>query len=272
MVQPATRDRDDLGSRFWFWRCVRSDAGRTSEHGRGMTNWVRGRSLPIRVLLYAVLGVLIFSLAAGVGAMAALIWSGDVSPSTGEGVQPPDEQQVESAQQREDSVGREEVAVERKDVASGQDKTVADRGATESQAEEAEYAGAVGDIQTEAVETFLSSHEKLLRYDALSPGDVEEMEANATTLQRMNARATNLAPPEKYEQQHEVFTAAIDELHEAVRLAHGMAADPIATDQNGFNEYDGHVNEASELLQRSNELLGKEYEVIGDVREVSPEL
>jgi len=98
------------------------------------------------------------------------------------------------------------------------------------------------------------------------------MGANETALQDMADRAADLAPPRKYEEQHEVFGSAIDELHEAARLAHGMAADPVAAAELGFDEYDGHVTEASSLLRRSNELSGGDYETIEGVREVSPEL
>lgn len=134
----------------------------------------------------------------------------------------------------------------------------------------AEYIGTVGDIQTGAVETFLNSHDKLLQYDALAADDVDELKANETALQDMADQAGDLAPPRKYEEQHEVFGSAIDELHEATRLAYGMAADPVATEL-GFDEYDGHVNEASALLQRSNELSGKDYEAIEGVQKISPD-
>jgi hypothetical protein len=127
------------------------------------------------------------------------------------------------------------------------------------------------DIQTKAVETFLKSRDKLLQYDALTDDDVQEMKANETALQDMAAQAGNLAPPRKYEEQQKVFDAAIDELREAARLVHGMAADPVASAELGFNEYDGHVNEASALLQQSNELLGEDYEAIEGVKEISPE-
>jgi hypothetical protein len=40
-----------------------------------------------------------------------------------------------------------------------------------------------------------------------------------------------------------VFLSAIDELHEAARLAYGMASDPVAAAEQGFDEYDGRVNE-----------------------------
>ena len=68
-----------------------------------------------------------------------------------------------------------------------------------------------------------------------------------------------------------MFGAAIDELREAGHLAYVMAADPVAATELGFDEYDGHVKEASALLQLSNELLGKDYETIEGVREISPE-
>ena len=138
-------------------------------------------------------------------------------------------------------------------------------------ADEAEYVGMVGDIQTGAVETFLNSHDKLLQYDALAADDVDELKANETALQDMADQADDLAPPRKYEEQHKVFGSAIDELHEAARLAYGMAADPVVATELGFDEYDGHVNEASALLQRSNELSGKDYEAIEGVQKISPD-
>ncbi len=97
------------------------------------------------------------------------------------------------------------------------------------------------------------------------------MEANEAALQGMAARAADLAPPRRYEEQHGVFAVAIGRLHEAARLAHAMVADPVAAEL-GFDEYDGRVDEASALLRRSNELLGEDYEAIEGVREVSPEL
>lgn len=170
-----------------------------------------------------------------------------------------------------DGTAPEETTAKR-DIPSHVADTVVVRGVVASQRDEAEYVGTVGDIQSGAVETFLESHEKLSRYDALTADDVGEMKANETALRDMADRAADLAPPREYEEQHEVFGSAIDELREAAWLAHVMAADPVAAAELGFDEYDGHVNEASALLRRSNDLLGKDYEAIGDVREVSPEL
>ncbi len=244
-----------------------------------MTHWVRGLSPPVRVLVYAALAALAFALAAGMGAMGTLVLRGDVAgllERQEPRPQPADEQDVDRAQQKdgaaEDGAAeRDGAAAGQTEVASRQGKAAADRSADASQRDETEYVDAVEDIQTNAVETFLNSHEKLLLYDALAADDVQEMGANETALQGMADRTADLAPPRKYEEQHEVFGSAIDELHEAARLAHGMAADPVAAAGLGFDEYDGHVTEASSLLRRSNELLGKDYESIEGVQEVSPE-
>jgi hypothetical protein len=84
-------------------------------------------------------------------------------------------------------------------------------------------------------------------------------------------RASGLEPPEEYAEQYEVFLSAVDELREAARLAHALAADPVAA-ATGFEEYDGHVDRGADLLRRSNELLGRDHKAIGEVREVSPQL
>ena len=43
-----------------------------------MTHWIRGRSLPVRVLLYAALAILAFALAAGAGVMATMALRGNL--------------------------------------------------------------------------------------------------------------------------------------------------------------------------------------------------
>jgi hypothetical protein len=236
-----------------------------------MTHWARARSPVVRILVYVVAAALAFALAAGVGAMVALTLGGDVSLPERQGPRPAAEQQDGRPQQKEAAGERGEAAGDQEDVASKQDQAAADGSADVAQRAEAEYVAAVEDVQSGAVETFLESHERLLQYDALTADDVEEMKANETALQEMADQATNLAPPRKYEEQHGVFASAIDEMRNAARLAHSMAADPVAAAELGFDEYDGHVNEASSLLRRSNELLGKDYETIEGVREVSPE-
>jgi hypothetical protein len=242
-----------------------------------MTHWVRTRSPLVRTLVYAALAILAFALAAGLGAVGALMLRDDLTGSPERQAPQPADRQDSDRAQREDgnakdgAAEQDEAAAEQKGVASRQEQAAADRSADASQRDDAEYVDAVEDIQTNAVETFLNSHEKLLRYDALAADDVQEMGANETALQGMADRAADLAPPRKYEEQHEVFGSAIDELHEAARLAYGMAADPVAAAGLGFDEYDGHVTEASSLLRRSNALLGEDYEAIEGVREVSPE-
>ena len=265
MVHPAARDRRDLRWPVFvraMFQGLREDA---LGIGRGMTHWVRTRSPLVRTLVYATLAILAFALAAGVGAMGALMLRGDLTGLLErQGPRSADEQAASRAQQKDGPA-------ERGEAASQQDRAAAGRSADAAQRAEAEYVDAVEDIQTNAVETFRNSHEKLLRYDALAAADVQKMEANETALQGMAERAADLAPPQKYEEQHDVFGVAIDELREASRLAHVMAADPVAAAELGFDEYDGHVDEASALLRRSNEMLGEDHEVPEGVGEVSPE-
>lgn len=242
------------------------------EVGRLVTQWVSRRSLPVRVLVYAVVATLTFALSAGVGAMCALTLRGDVAGLL-EGDRPRPADGQEAGQVNPGGGAAGDSTVGRDEATSNLEETAEEQSTDASQQDEdAEYVGTVGDIQAMAVETFLKSHDKLLRYDALSASDVQEMKANETTLQQMADQAANLDPPGDYEEHHEVFVAAIDELHEAVGLAHDMAADPVAGAESGFDEYDGHINEASDLLQRSNELLGKDYKAIEGVREISPKL
>ena len=219
---------------------------------------MRTRSPLVRTLVYAALMILAFALSVGVGAMGALLLQGNLTGLLGR--QEPrsaDEQAVSQAQQKE--------------AASKQDQAAADRSADAALLAEAEYVDAVEDIQTDAAETFRDSHERLLRYDSLSAADVEGMKANEATLQGVAVRAADLDPPQRYEEQHRVFGAAIEQLHEAARMAHAMAVDPVAATETSFDEYDGRAGEASALLRRSNQLLGEDHETIEDVREVSPE-
>ena len=211
--------------------------------------------LPSKILAVAAAATVMLALAAGVGAMTALILRSDPGSSGGES------ERVGGAEHQ-----REAGAPERDQPQQGS----GGEGAPD-RLSEAEYVGTVGDIQAGAVEAFQDSHDKLLRYDALTAGDVEEMQANEAVLEALTERTSGLAPPLKYEGQHEVFSSAVDELHEATRLAYAMAHDPVAAAEFGFDEYDEHVNEASTLLQRSNELLGKDYKALGGVQEISPE-
>ena len=108
------------------------------------------------------------------------------------------------------------------------------------------------------------------QYDALNAGDVEEMLTNQDALQEITEQIANLNPPQQYSEQYEVFRSAINELHQAAQLAYNLAADPVSASQSEFDEYDRHVNEAAAGLQRSNEMLGRDYQTLEGAREVSP--
>jgi hypothetical protein len=211
---------------------------------------------PLKILAFVAAAIAMLALAAGVGAMAALVLGPAPGPSDGgsEGVGVAESQREANAPEGEN-----------------QPQEASRDGDAPDRLSEAEYVGTVGDIQAGAVEAFMDSHDKLLRYDALTAGDVEQMRANEAALQGLTEQAGELAPPQKYEGQHEVFSSAVEELHEAARLAYGMAADPVAAEPGLFDEYDEHAKEASALLQRSNGLLGKDYKAIEGVREISPE-
>lgn len=126
--------------------------------------------------------------------------------------------------------------------------------------EEAEYLGEVGDVQAGAVRTFLDSRNKLLRHDTITAADVDEMEDNASVLGDYRDRVAGLNPPEGFEEQHELFGAAIGDLHEAAEVAHRLANDPASATQSNFDAYDLRVDRAAAGLRRSNEILGRDYE------------
>src|SRR5918994_2129421 len=216
---------------------------------------LRKLPLPFKILAVAAAAVVVVSSAVGVGAIAAFVLGSDPGSSGS----PPEG--VGGAEQQREAGAPEGDQPQQGSGGEGAPDRLS----------EAEYVGTVGDIQASAVEAFQDSHDKLLRYDALTAGDVEEMQANEAVLEALTERTSGLAPPLEYEGQHEVFSSAVDELHEATRLAYAMAHDPVAAAEFGFDEYDEHVNEASALLQRSNELLGKDYKALGCVQEISPE-
>jgi hypothetical protein len=198
--------------------------------------------------VYVVATTLAFAIAAGVGAMGALLLRGDLGLPGADKPQPADEQQYTPGTQQ--SIG----AAQQKEDAS--------------QESAAEYVARVGDIQANSVETFLDRHNIPLRYDALTADGVEEMQGNQDALQGFTEKVGNLNPPQKYEEQYETFSYAMRGMYAAVRQAYNLAADPTATIRSGFDKYNRHVNEAAGL-QRSNELLGRAYKTIGDVRKVN---
>jgi hypothetical protein len=109
----------------------------------------------------------------------------------------------------------------------------------------------------------------LLRYDTLTSGDVEKLQADNAALSRYAGQARGLSAPQKYKEHKDVFRSAIDELHQATQLAYVLAADPVSATQADFDHYDHLVNEAAADLQRANEILGKDYKTIEGVKGVS---
>jgi hypothetical protein len=195
--------------------------------------------------------------AAGVGATMALMVQGDLNLSAREEPEPAGEQgntpqrrgaEADQSRQKEADPEQEEAA---------------------SQQTEAEYVSRVGEIQANSVETFLDSHDRLLHYDALTAEDVKEMQANQAALQKFATQVGDLSHPQTYKEQYDVFRSAINDLHEAAHLAYRLAADPTAANQSGFDAYDRHVSEAAAGLQRSNEILGRNYKTIEGVQKVS---
>ena len=238
-----------------------------------MIKWWQQRSLLQRLLMYAVTATLAFLMAAGVGAAAALVVSGNLSWPTGERASreepgPAGEQDNAPQHQRADAN-----RVHEQDNAPQHQRADANRvqqGNADAEQAQTKYVNRVGDIQSDSVETFLDSHDKLLHYDALTADDVEELRANQAALQGFTDQIGDLKPPQKYREQNDVFLSAIDELHEAAQVAYALAADPTSATQSGFEEYDSHVEKAAALLQRSNDLLDRDYETIDGVQGVSP--
>jgi hypothetical protein len=239
-----------------------------------MMQWLRKRSLPARVLVYAVAAALAFALAAGVGTMGALVLRGDLVLFGGEAPRSLDEQGNAAQPQDKDAAqqkGTEQKDVEQKDAAKQEEVAPQpEQGKVASQPNEAFYLSKVGEIQGNAVEISLNSHNKLLRYDVLTTDNLEELQANEAALQELAGQVENLGPPQEYADQYEVFRSAINELHVAAQLAFELVDDPTTATKAKFDAYDRHVANADSRLRESNESLGRDYETIGDVQEISP--
>jgi hypothetical protein len=232
---------------------------------RNMIEWLRQRPPFLRILVYVVAVAVVFAIAAGAGAMGALLLQGDLG-LPGRGEPRPSAEQADTPQhQRADAErSRQEKAADQQEEAAVQQKVTA------PPLTEADYVSKVGDIQAKAVETFLDGHDRLVPYDALTTDDVEKVRANQAALQGFTNQVADLDPPQKYGEHYEVFSSATNELYESARLAYTLAADPTAATQAEFDEYDRHVNEAAALLQRSNEILGRGYMTIRGVQEINP--
>jgi hypothetical protein len=206
-----------------------------------MSGWWDQRSRLTRLLVYAVAVILMLVMAASVGAVAALVVGGNVSWPTGDRARPD---------------GPDPAGEQYKIPQHHQDKLT-------------QYVDGVGEIQANSVEAFLDSHEKLLRYDTLTSGDIEQMQANQAALQGFVDQASDLRAPKQYRNQKDEFVSAIHELHQAAQLAYALAADPVSATQADFDDYDRIVDEATVGLRRSNQLLGKDFKGLEGVREVS---
>jgi hypothetical protein len=209
-----------------------------------------------------VAAILVLVVAAGIGAMAALVVGENVSLPKGERTRPdgssPLGERGGSAQrkQADADIGQQQYSGTKRGQATPQDKQTT-------------YLDEVGEIQADSVEAFLDSHEKLLRYDALTLGDVEKMQANQAALHGFVDQASNLGAPRTYTDQKDAFLSAIEELHQAAQLAYALAADPISATQADFDHYDNLVDEAAAGLRKSNKILGKNFERIEGVQGVS---
>jgi hypothetical protein len=215
-----------------------------------------------RLLAYAVAAILVIGTAAGIGVVAALMVSGNASSPTGEKVRP---ESSSPAGEHNKPAQPEQAETE----LTQQQYSDAKRGQATPQDRQTTYVDEVGEIQAGSVDAFLDSHEMLLRYDTLTSGDVEKLQADQAALKKYAGQAGALSAPQKYKEHKDVFRSAIDELHQAAQLAYVLAADPISAAQADFDHYDHLVNEAAEDLQRANEILGKDYETIEGVKRVS---
>jgi hypothetical protein len=215
------------------------------------------RTLPIPLKIVAIAGA-VLALAAGMGVVVAFTL--DASEGPREAAKPeragqPDGAKTEQAGQYNPEQG-------------GRPEDVAKKAASDGPSEAA-YVDEVADIQNGSVEASLQSNNKLLRYDALTAEDVEELKADYVALESYGRRAKDLDPPTEYKDQHEVFVLAIGELRDANELAYRLTADPQSATQTDFEAYDRQVDRATAYLRRSNEMLGKDYKTTGAAREIS---
>jgi hypothetical protein len=211
-----------------------------------MSGWWNQLTPFTRLLAFAVAAILALVMAMGIGVVAGLVVSG--APQDGQG---------KSAQHKQ------------ADADETQQYSGAKKGQATSQGKQTTYVHDVGEIQANSVGAFLDSNKRLQRYDALTSGDVEKMQADQAALKGFSDQASALSAPQKYREHKEEFLSAIDELHQAAQLAYALAADPVSATEADFDHYDHLVNEAAASLQRSNEILGKDYKTIEGAQGVS---
>jgi hypothetical protein len=204
-------------------------------------------SLPVRILIYAVAAAAVLAIAAGIGATAAFVLGPDGVFLGGE----PQPTAGESSAKR-----------------AGEQGPAAQGNASEG-ISSTEYLSEVAKIQNSSVEAVLKSNEKLVRYDSLTADDIGDLEANYAALKKSSARVEELNPPEDYEDQYKVFVLAIDSLRNANELAYRLAADPASATQADFEAYDRQIDRATSDLQRSNEMLDRNYKTTNAAQEIS---
>ena len=224
---------------------------------------LRTLPVPLKIAVYAAAAAAaLLAVAAGVGVMAALTLGPDGDSS--QGAKPERVGEAKPDQGNPDQGGRSQEGAE-KGASDAQDTK--DEGSDASSG--AAYVNVVASIQNGSVEASLRSNDKLLRYDGLTAGDVEEMKADFVALESYARRARDLAPSARNEDQHGVFVRAIGELRDANELAYRLVADPSSATQTDFEAYDRHVDRATAYLSRSNEMLGKDYKTTASAEEVS---
>jgi hypothetical protein len=226
-----------------------------------MSGWWNQRSQSTRLVVYAVAAIVLFVMAASVGAAASLLVGGHLSRPTGERA---GSEEPNPASERGKSPQRQQANADRPQ----QEEAGAKQEQAASSDKQTTYVHEVGEIHANAVETFLDSNEKLLRYDTLTSGDIEIMQGNQAALQGFADQASNLNAPRKYTDQTEAFLSAIEKLHQAAQLAYALAANPISATQADFDHYDHLVDEAAAGLQKSNKILAKNFKTIDGVHRV----
>jgi len=203
--------------------------------------------LPLRVLAYVAAAAAVLAVAAGVGVVAALMLGANEGPP--EGAKP-------------------ELTGQYNPEQGGKPENVAEKAPSDGSSEAA-YLEEVAEIQNGSVEASLRTNNKLLRYDALTAKDVEELKVDYFALENYARRVRDLAPSAENEDQYKVFVLAIGELRDANELAYRLAADPSSATQADFEAYDRHMDRATAYLRRSNEMLGEDYKVAVAARRIS---
>ena len=156
------------------------------------------------------------------------------------------------------------------ETSSGDRETPSAAGSVTDEIDIASYAQNVGDIQNAAVQTFTRIHDRLRRYDTISAADIETIEADYLALENYSGQAEDLAVPEEYKGQHEMFSGAIRNLYAAAEIARRVTAAPASATAADFKEYDDRVAEATSGLEQSNEILGQDYNTTEGLPKVGP--